>query len=208
MNGEQIIAKFELYVDDSTELSSDEELDLANDIYHAICDDRPWEWLKKEWSGTTNGTTQIDLPDDFKYFIETGNYTDNSTETEDGTGAKYVFVNGSKYLLINWSDRRQYENRNDVCWVDILNNKLVFAQAPDSGLSISADYIHKPDDLTTSTSPIFPSSFHKIISHGMAIDDMIIQLFEKARSYADENQAMYDKYMRKLALYNSQLQNL
>jgi len=39
----------------------------------------------------------------------------------------------------------------------------------------------------------------------MASDDQIIQIFDKARSYAKENQEEYDKYMRALTYYNSNL---
>lgn len=47
MLASEIIAKFELYVDDSTELSTQEELDLLNKVYQKVADDRPWEILKK-----------------------------------------------------------------------------------------------------------------------------------------------------------------
>ena len=62
----ELITKFELYVDDGTELSSQEELDLANKIYYSICNYRPWEWLKKTVTGTISSGT-ITLPTDFAY---------------------------------------------------------------------------------------------------------------------------------------------
>lgn len=205
MTGTELINSFELYVDDSTELSSSEELALLNKIYHQILDSRPWEFLKKEWSGTTTALNYIALPTDFKFFCETQNYTDNSVSTELGKASKVVYVNNSPYQVINWSDRRQYANSNGYCYLDMVNSRLYFTTTPGAGLSISADYIYKPADITLATSPVFPESYHPMIYHKMAVDDMVIQLFDKARSYAQENKAMYDDYMRSLTYWNSNL---
>lgn len=203
--GTELIQQFELYVDDTTELSSSEELTLLNKIYHQILDSRPWEFLKKEWSGTTTALNYVALPTDFRHFCETQNYTDNSTQTELGKSSKVVYVNNNPYQVINWSDRRQYANSNSYCYLDIVNSRLYFTNTPGTGLSISADYIYKPADLALTDSPIFPDSYHPMIYHGMAVDDMIIQLFDKARSYAQENKAIYDGYMRALTYHNANL---
>ena len=48
MTAQEIIAAFELKVDDSTELSTSEELALLNRVYQLVCDERPWEILKKK----------------------------------------------------------------------------------------------------------------------------------------------------------------
>jgi hypothetical protein len=207
MTGQEIINKFELYVDDLSELSSTEELELANKIYFNILDDRPWEFLKKEWSTTTTGAAYLTLPTDFRYFIENQGYTDNSIQDESGSRPMAVFVNGSPYKIINWSDRRQYVNSAGYCYVDIVAGRLYFTATPTSGLTVSADYIYKPAALTLSTEPVFPETYQHAIYHGMAVDDMIVQLFDKARSYASENQAKFNEYMRSLGYYNSNLQN-
>lgn len=205
MTGQVIIDNFEIYVDDSTELSTVEELALANKIYHQVLDSRPWEFLKKEWVGVTTALNYIALPTDFMHLCETQNYTDNSTQTELGKSSKVVYLGNKEYQVINWSDRRQYVNSNNHCYLDMINRRLYFTATPGAGLALSADYIHKPADLTLATEPIFPSSYQHIIYHGMAADDMIIQLFDKARSYADENRAMFNSYMKSLAYYNSNL---
>lgn len=205
MTGQVIIDNFQIYVDDTTELSSAEELALANRVYRKVLTSRPWEFLKKEWAGTTTSANYIALPTDFAYFCETQNYTDNSTQTELGKSAKVVYINDKPYQVINWSDRRQYANSNNHCYLDVLAGRLYFTQAPGAGFSLSADYIHNPADLTLSTEPIFKSDYHPIIFHGMAVDSMIIQLFDKARSYAKENQDKYDSYMRDLTWHNSNL---
>ncbi len=58
------------------------------------------------------------------------------------------------------------------------------------------DYIKTPADLTAATGspysdPLFPAKFWDAIYHGMAGDDMIIQLFDRSHSYAQEHAARY-----------------
>ena len=203
MTTENIILGFEQYVDDTTELSPAQELALANKIYRKILDAKPWEFLKKEFIGTTTGSTTVTLPADFKFMLPTYGYTDSTTDQ----GGLYVFIGSTlkPYKVVNWSDRKQYITTSQVCYLDIVNGNLVFTVAPDSGLTISFDYIYRPDDLALDTSPVFPAEYHPAIYHGMATEDYIIQQFDKARSYAAENQAMYKNYLADLGAYNSQL---
>jgi len=162
MTGEEIISLFNLLVDDSTELSSAEELDLLNASYQEVCDDRPWEFLKTEFSGTTDGTTVLALPSNFSYFIEMND-----------DGEKIILVDGHSYLLINFSQRRQYKDQTGIAYFNGTN--LYFIEAPSTGLEVLGDYIKTPDDLTIATSPIFKASFHKMLAYKMAISDFIVQ---------------------------------
>tara|TARA_R110000796_G_scaffold99922_1_gene208349 strand:- start:161 stop:787 length:627 start_codon:yes stop_codon:yes gene_type:complete len=206
MTGQELISKFELYVDDMSELSTDEELALANKVYHKMCDDRDWEILKKEAAGTLTSTTSITIPSDFSHVIENFNYTDNAFSREMNAKPVVVFVNDSPYQVVNWSDRKQYTNNNNVCYVDIRNSQVVFPVAQSASATYSFDYKAVPADLTLETSPIFPGRFQHGIFHGMCVEDMVIQLFDKTRSYAAENQSLYTSYLRDMAMWNAQLQ--
>lgn len=213
MTAEEIIAKFELRVDDTTELSSDEELDLLNEHYQLLADERPWEILKKEASGTMASTTEIgDAPNDFKYFIENRNYTDNSISTEVGSKPTGILItsNGAKKWLkiVNWSDRRQYENADGFAYWDPTDNKVKTFYPQPSGATYSYDYKAKPEPLALGDEPVFPSEYHGILAFMMAVDDMSIQLFDKARSYAPENQARVVNYLQRMAMWNANLQNM
>lgn len=205
MLASEIISLFETYVDDTTELSTQEELALLNRVYHKVCDDRPWEFLKKEASGTLTTTTTIALPSDFSYLLENGGYTDNSFDETLPSKPVYVFINDNMFQVVNWGDRRQYSGQNNICYLDLANDVIKLPKAQSASATYSFDYKAFPSDLGESDSPIFPARFHAMIAHGMAVDDMIMQLFDKARSYARENEIKYERYMEDLAMWNSRL---
>ena len=194
MTGEEIISLFNLLVDDSTELSSAEELDLLNASYQEVCDDRPWEFLKTEFSGTTDGTTVLALPDNFSYFIEMND-----------DGEKIILVDGHSYLLINFSQRRQYKDQTGIAYFNGTN--LYFIEAPSTGLEVLGDYIKTPDDLTIATSPIFKASFHKMLAYKMAISDFIVQANLSDNNSIENNTALYRDYLSRMQYHNARLTN-
>lgn len=200
-----IIQKFELQLDDSTELSSSEELDLANKIYQKVCSYRPWEFLKKTATGTI-ASGQISLPTDFAYVSTNAQSTEPSVADSTDTAPKVVYVgsNLTPYPIINFSDRRQYANKN-VCYIDPSDSKIKFIVDPGS-TSYEFDYIKVPADLTLSTSPIFPARFHDIIVYGMAADDYVIQQSDLTKGLLQANQRQYDEVLRNMSYANA-LQN-
>ena len=207
MNGQEIIELFRLLVDDTTELSSVEELALANRIYKQICSQKHWEFLRKSATGTQSITVPyVSLASDFKFFTENSQYTDIS-EGQDNSVSKVVFVgsNYQPYKIINYSDRRQYRDKDGYAYADLSNNRLYFTKQPTIANSFEYDYIAVPTKLALNTSPVFNEDYHPIIAYGMATDSFAIQLFDKAKSYANENQKKYDKYFEDLAYYNAQL---
>lgn len=208
MTVQEIIAAFELKVDDSTELSTAEELALFNRVYQLVCDERPWEILKKEATGTMATTTTITAPSDFAYLVENMNYTDNSFSTEINAKPAGVLINGNKWLrLINWSDRKQYINTDGYVYYDPSLGVLVTTYPQPSGATYSFDYKRVPADCIISDTPVFPARFHHVFVYAMAVDDMATQLFERNRSYAPENEAVYRSYLQRMAVWNANLQN-
>lgn len=202
MTKAEIITKFQLYTDDATELSDVETSDLFDKVYRDICVYKPWEFTKTSHTATVAGTV-TSLPTDFLSLTKNANYTDNANYGSDPV----IFV-GSSYIpfkVVNWSDRRQYRNRYGYAYLDIPNSQVGFTTSISD--TIEFDYQRQMPELTDNDEPAFPS-FHMIIAHGMAIDEMMIEMFEKARSYADENQAKYQYYMQQLSNWNARLQNL
>lgn len=201
MTGTQIIQKFNLQVDDDSELSDVEALDLANDVYNEVADDRPWEWLKKSFTGNTSATVPyIALPTDFKCV---------APNVDNGSGAEIavVFVGAtfSKYVIISSADRRDFRDQGGFAYIDVPNARLVFTKQPTSVQAVEYDYICVHTALTTSTGPLFRSGFHKIIAFGMAAKFAPIEQTDKSTSYQKENKAAYDNLLSDLAVEDAQL---
>lgn len=204
----EIFTAFELYVDDTTELSASQELALANKVCREICNEKPWEFLKKSGTGSlSTSLPYINLPADFAYMIENNQSSDSSVMNDNNGAAKVVFVGSTytPYQVVNWSDRRTYLNTNGYCYVDIVNSRLYFTAQPTIADTYEFDYIFNPVDLTTGTSPVFPARFHEMVYHGMAVQDEITQKYPKANSYAAENKAKYNDYMAQMSSWNARL---
>lgn len=209
----EIITKFELQVSDVTELSTSEELMVLNRVYNRVMDSRPWEILKTTTTGTvtTDATgSYITLPSDFSYFYENMNWTDNVISTEINQAPKCVWIiqnnNYIPYVIVNYADRIQYSNRGQYCYLDIANSKLVFCSTPIT-TSYVMDYIKVPAVLLAGSTPIIPTRYQDILVYGMAVEDSILQLSPKAKSYAPENLNLYNNYLADMALWNSNLIN-
>ena len=90
MTGTEIIKKFELWTDDQTELSTDEELFLANQKAKEIYNEVTWEFLRKTATGSFSGG-EINLATvapDFKYAM--ANYSDDPSYGTPTTPVVYV----------------------------------------------------------------------------------------------------------------------
>ncbi len=193
------IKKFELYLDDTSELSTSEELALAQKVYDDICASNDWEVLKKEAKGiTTLDSPFILLPEDFSHMA--------LVETTNDFG-KYVFLGNKALRLVNWSERRQYQGSVGFCYIDMNQRRLYFTEQP-QGQEYSFDYFSIPEALKLDGFMVFPERFESILFHGMCVDGYIIQQFDKARSYADENQEKYNKKLEEMKLWNASLLNL
>lgn len=212
MTLQEVIALFQLYSDNSTELSSSEEVALANKKIQEIASDRPWEALKTQASGTisSSGTEYyITIPADFAFFVENNQTTDISVGVDNNASPKVIFV-GSNYVpyqIINFSDRRQFRNMTRYAYLDLSNNKIVFCGNPSSdGTTYEFDYLKFPATLAlTDTITFPPARFQSMIAHAMAVDEELIEKFPRLNSYTKENQFKYDNYLAALAYWNSNL---
>lgn len=209
MTIDNIITQFEMQVSDTTELALIEEYIVANRVYYAIANDRPWEWLKTQASGSILQDSvgyYITAPSDFAYFIENNTTSENSNNINNNTTPKVIFVgnNYTPYQIINFSDRRQYRNNNNYVYYDAVNNAIRFTGTPIS-MTYEFDYIKAPATLTTGMSPFFPAQFHDLVVYGMAVDDQIVQLSPRATSYAPENKAKFDAILSQMRYRNAQL---
>lgn len=192
MDGTALIARFNLQVDDSSELSDSESLDLANEIYTEIQNDRWWEWLKKEYTGVTSTTVPyITLPTDFKTF----------SRNSEGNSVVFVGTQPQNYKVIPYSKRRDYRDADGYCY--LFDWKLYFTKQPTAVLSIEYDYICSAPLLTTTTEPLFIEWLHDIISYGMSAKFSNMEMTDKAQSYQRENTGEYLKKLSQLRLLDA-----
>lgn len=207
----ELITQFEMQVNDTTELSTSEELVVLNRIYQRVCGMRPWEFLKTNTSGTMSGSGidgfYITMPTDFGYFYENYNWTDNSYSTQINKTPMVVFLgtNRSPYYIINYSDRMQYLGSTGYCYLNYGDGKIYFTGTPVS-TSYSMDYIKVPATLIAGSTPVIPTRFQDVLVYGMSTENDIIQLSPKAKSYAPENLSLYNSYVDDMALWNARLQ--
>ena len=198
--GNDIIKKFELWTDDQTELSTDEEIFLANEKQREILNETVWEFLRKSATGSFSGG-EIDLTTvapDFKHLM--ANYSEDPVTYPTPTET-VVFVGEAPYRIINMGMRNQFLNQN-VCWVDLVANKIKFANASIGG-TFEFDYQHSPEDFTANTAPALPKDHRLVIVYAMLIDDDIIQKTEKGRTNVKENAAQYGRLLSNLKSYNA-----
>lgn len=206
-----VISKFETYVDDATELSSQQELDLVQKIFNKVWTAKPWEFAKSSASGSYALTTpNIPIPQDFSNFLENDQASDNTREVNNNASPKVVFI-GSNYQpfqVVNWSARRKYRNRTGFLYLDLPNDAISFTCLPVAIDTYEFDYkTTAPTLVLDDEIPGIPSDFHDMLYHGMAVDDEIILRFPRANAYAPDNQAQYNAYFAALAQWNASLQN-
>lgn len=197
MIGSDIIARFELQVDDASELSTDESLALANEVYVAICDDRPWEWLKTTATGSTSTSVPyVALASDFK----------SLTPNSEGYSVIFVGTDYQEYRVVPFSSRRDYRNQDGYCYIDVPNQRLYFTLQPTSVKAIEYDYIKRAAALTLSTAPLVTTDqFGKLISYGMAAKFNNIELSEKDSSYQRENAREYFSILSDLQIEDANI---
>ena len=220
---QDILNRFYLQVDDSSALSSDEALALANEVYSEIQQDRDWEWLKTSYSGTqSTSVSYIALPSDFRnicpnYMASIGlnfwnvgvpvGWTWNMYSSNvSGANSSVVFVGStfSPYLVIPFSQRRNYRNASNMCYIDFSTNRLYFTLQPTVANAVEYDYVKNATALTTSTSPLFQDGFHDIISYWMAVKFNPIEQTDKAQSYQGINKQLYHEKLSRLRMLDAQ----
>lgn len=199
MIGSDIISRYNLQVDDASELSSDEELDLLNQVYSDIANDRDWEWLKATATGNTSTSVPyIALETDFK----------NVIPNKDGRSVIFVGADFQEYEVIPFSSRRDHRDEDGFCYIDVPNQRLVFTLQPTSVKAVEYDYIKVPARVTVSTSPLFDTSNGNkslLISYGMAARFTPIEQSNKITSYMNENTAMYRSLLSDLATEDAKI---
>jgi hypothetical protein len=190
MNSTQdIITAFELYIGDETELSTQEELDLVQKKYNEVLMSEEWEFLKTTATGSISGT-DITQPSNFDRLT-----TDQNI---------YIGTSSQNFVVVPYTERRKYGNLKGYFYYDAKNSKFVSTQTVND--TYSFDYIYVPPALDlVSSNPVFPVRFYDMLYHAMCIDSDIINLSDKARSYASLNQKKYEDFLNSMKSWNKKL---
>lgn len=199
---DDIIKQFEVYVDDLTELSTQEEYILLSKVIQEICNDRSWEFLRKVGSVTTDTINSAPLPIDFSAIMN--NYYESEEAPQPDRAVAYV--GGTPHFFIPAGSARQ--RQGNFCYIDMATKTIKFTNNVGVGLTVEIDYKKRPDQITTNASVIvIPEEVRYYLAPMMAIDDDVIQKSEKARSNIQMNMASKAKLLRDLSHINARFQN-
>jgi hypothetical protein len=124
--------------------------------------------------------------------------------------ASVIFIGTTytPYIVVPFSQRRNYRNISNVCYLDLANSRLYFTVQPASAQAVEFDYIKREADLTTATSPLFPTAHHDILAYAMASKYDPIQLTDKNQSYQSINLSLYNSKLSQMRMENALLQSL
>jgi hypothetical protein len=185
-SSQEIITAFALYFGDETSLSSAEELALLQKKYNEVLQSAEWEFLKKPATGSISGT-EIKQPSDFDRLT-----TDQNI---------YIGTNYQKFNVVPFTDRLRYRNMRGYFYYDARQGK--FISTYDVNDTYTFDYIYVPPALDlVSSNPVFPVRFYDMLYHAMCIDADIINMSDKARSYASLNKAKYEDILNQMKSWN------
>ena len=190
MTAQQIIEKFEQYVDDNSTMSTQETLDLLNKVYRRVLAAHRFQITKTFTTGSV-AAGEITLPSDFRTI----------TKNRDHRQVVFVGTKFDEYQVIPFDERRDYRDQSGYVYLDMRNSKLVFTKDP-GAVAYEFDYHYIPADLTLTDTPIIPVIFQDCLYHGMAHDFAIIDNTPKNRSYAEEQLDKYDEILENLALWD------
>ncbi len=203
MQPDDIIKQFNVYTDDTSELSDSEEYTLLTKTLNSVYNDRSWEFLRKTATVTTTTANTAPLPADFVSVMN--NYSENQWNNMPERAV--VYVSGIPYKFIPCGMASQ-KTGGLYAYIDVPNQLLCFTIDIGAGQTCTFDYKHQPSDITSNSSIIaIPSTFRHYLGQVMAVDDDVIQKTEKQRSNYQANSIARAQLLRDLAHYEFRLLN-
>lgn len=189
MTGQQILDKFTNIIGD--ELDQDFALQLANDAKNSIETELQLEITKKLNSSgfTTAGQTYATaeaLPSDFFLPLT-------------------IYVGTEPYTPVPFEQQIFYRDTAGRYWIDLANDQYYLCGTQGSAQTIYFFYQKETDDITVSTSPVWPTRFHSLIPYEMARKYFAIDQIEKSRSWTPEMQVFYQEIKRQIQDWDAKL---
>ena len=148
--GSEIKSFAEAVLDNNVDWSDDFFYQLLNIAKTKLEAKRLWQFLKKLNSSNTASSSAITLPSDFaeEYKLLVG------TDTE--------------YFPVPFEEQHIHRNSSNRFYIDIANSNLYLLGASIPSRTVYIYYKRFTDDITSSTSPVFPARFHFLLGFYVA----------------------------------------
>lgn len=163
MTGAELVTMLETMVDDS--IDSDLAYQLLSNAKNKIEGERDWEFLKKLDSSQSASNAAKELPADWNRTLA-------------------LYVNNTLYHQIPYEQKNLFANSAQRWYLDLRNADFYLLGSNLSG-TVNHFYIYQTDDLTSSTSPVWPERFHKLLAFEMAELFFTLDQGEKSFSWDD-----------------------
>ena len=183
MTGTELITLLESFVDD--ELDQDTALALLNNAKDKLESERDWSFLKTSSSSSAT-TAAITLPSNYSRTIA-------------------IYVGTTPYLQIPFEQQRLFVGSGGHWYLDLASNALYLTGSNLSG-TMYHYYIKKTDDLTTSTEPVWPSRFHKLLAFDAAELYYAVDGGDRGRSWDDKFALQRELIRRSMVDWDVRLQ--
>lgn len=195
MTGKEILDQFYTLIDDAS-MDSVLAYQLMNLAKDEIESSREWEFLKKldatKTASTTSAiTTSKALPTDFNRTIRLCIY--------DGT------QEGEDFLLVPFETGQQFKDVSGRWFIDLANSTFYLTANEGSAYTIRLYYIYQTDDITATTSPVFPTRFHPLLSLKMAMMYYATDGGEKSLAWDDRWTVFYNELFNQMILWDTRI---
>lgn len=152
MTGAEIKQFFENLIDDN--LEENFAYDLMNNAKDEIESDRDWEILKK--LDSSNSTTVG------------GTYSTEYSLSSDFFTVNKIFIDELEYKPVMFEEQLTYKDSSHRYFIDHRQSKLHLCGKVNTSKTIYIFYIYNTDEISATTSPVWPAKFHKLIAFKMA----------------------------------------
>lgn len=191
MNGQEIITQFNNFVED--ELDQTTALILISDAVHEVEEEvQPLILKKVDVSKSTaagqTSATAIDLPTDI--FLPPDEISIGSS---------------SHYKQIPIDQQVKYRDTAGYFWIDWVTKKYHLTGIQNSVQIISFPYWYETNDITLTTSPVWPDRFHRLVPLKMAKLYFYIDQGDKTVNWSPEWASEYERQLLRFKDWDAKL---
>jgi hypothetical protein len=153
MTGTELREFFNTLIDDET-LDDTAFYTLLNVAKDKLEEERNWSFLKAKNASLTASPgetyqTMKALPTDFRNMLK-------------------IYIDDLEYTGVPYEYQIEYKDSDRHYYIDFANNQFAIIGQPAEAKTINLFYLKTTADLTSSTEPVFPSRFHKILAYLVA----------------------------------------